>query len=89
MLLRLSYLAFETNCDLIQAISCHWTQFLAPDHNVMLLLSIVYAIIGIVGTMGNGFIILIWLRYSSLKRQNKKKSNPDLDFPLCEVQVII
>ena len=48
---------------LFQVISCHWTQFLAPDHNVMLLLGIIYSMIGIVGTLGNGFIILIWLRY--------------------------
>ena len=48
---------------MIQVIPCHWTQFLVPDHNVMLLLSIIYAMIGIAGTIGNGFIILIWLRY--------------------------
>ena len=58
----------NANPILLQVIPCHWTQFLAPDHNVMLLLSIIYSMIGIVGTLGNGFIILIWLRY------NKKKS---------------
>ena len=65
VLLYYSYLYFLLSCksSLIQVIPCHWTQFLVPDHNVMLLLSIIYAMIGIAGTIGNGFIILIWLRY--------------------------
>ena len=45
-----------------KVISCHWTQFPAPTESMLLIFSIIYGLVALIGLSGNGLIIFIWWR---------------------------
>ena len=47
---------------ILQAISCHWTSFPIPEKKMVLIVSLSYLCISVVGILSNSLVIYIWCR---------------------------
>jgi hypothetical protein len=47
---------------LIEVIPCFWTSFPLPSSMMVLVVFIIYTVISTIAIVGNGLVIILWLR---------------------------
>ena len=56
------YLYYYYYYFLIQVIPCFWTTFPLPSSMMVLVVFIIYTTISTIAIVGNGLVIILWLR---------------------------